>query len=255
MHGRSASAPTRSGSAEMALALIRKQSGRSPEREALAAAIADHASHLKGRDAAIRAEASADGAVYAARRAVNAAETGIEAAVAAAARHVHDQALGIAGDAPVTVRAARERLVDAEDALAAATGAHEALRADLARFDASLTGIRLKAAVTAVLQREGAVAARAVADHVARLECELVAAGQALEFLIGAKAYPVSDEIGHKFGKPADPAIRSAQMRLTSPPLSWRDLLGKQDGAHQWRAALAALETNAGALLPAAAAG
>ena len=235
------------------MALLRKAPAPtlSPERTALAAAIEKHAAYLAECDAASRAEGLAEDVVYRARRAVDAARPAVEQAQAEAGRYLVAKAQGTAGEAPRTIRQARDALTDAEDTLEAAIAARDAVKAEVARLTTSWTDTAVTRAAKAVLQAERHAAARAVAAEVIRLQHDLVRVGQVLAFLVEAQAFPVIDAVGSNHGKPADEDVRDALWRCQhSPPLTWHELMQQSDGAAEWRAAVAALKTDATAPLP-----
>lgn len=221
----------------------------SPERSALAAAIIAHNEHLAARAAAVNAEAPAVAALKAARGAVRDAETAVAAAPDARTRYLMAKAHGTTETPPASAREAAEALSDAEAELAAAEAALEALRAD-AQGAYSPTDRRLQEAVRAVILAEAGSAAAAVVAEVDRLQRELVRQGQLLTFLVDQQAFPVSNEIGSTYGKPADRTVRDTLYRLQWAPMSWTEICRQQDGAADWRSALAALQADATAPLP-----
>lgn len=230
------------------MALLPKRAPLSPERTALADAIKARAARQSEADAREAAKAHAEAAVYDARRAVDAAHAAVREAPEAAVRHLLATAAGTAGERPLTAREARDALTDAEHHLEAALAASDESNATARSHD--LTDLRLTEAVQAVLRTEGAAVTNGIAATVARLQHELVVAGQALAYLIDIQAFPVSDQIGASYGKPSDAAIRTTAYRLQSPPMTWHEITPRTDGAAPWRAAVAALSTDATAPLP-----
>ncbi len=103
---------------------------RSPERQALAAAIAKRDDILVEIDAITSAYQNAEQAVFAARHVIEAAEKGIENAKTNAADHLTNQLLGKVGAAPVTIKQARQAFLDAEDELSTVQAAREALQSE-----------------------------------------------------------------------------------------------------------------------------
>lgn len=103
---------------------------RTPAREALAKAI------VKRNEAAARVEAiesarrTAQQNVFVAQTALEDAQQNVETAKANAAKHLTDTALGKTTAAPLSIRAARNIVQDAEDQLDAAVAARAALSDD-----------------------------------------------------------------------------------------------------------------------------
>ncbi|HEX2941490.1 MAG TPA: hypothetical protein VHO91_10615, partial [Rhodopila sp.] len=140
---------------------------------------------------------AAQEAVQARRDAVERAEAAIATAKAEAAAYMVAQRLGTAGDAPTTIKEARAHLVDAQDDLAAAMAACDTLASQLEEttHDAIL-GMRVKEGAESVVRAEAAEHARAVAAEVARLERELVRAGNELLWLVGRGVFPRHEHPG-----------------------------------------------------------
>lgn len=223
----------------------------SPERSALALAITAHNEYQAAKTVAVNAEGPAVAAVKAAREAVRDAEAGVADAPDARTRFLVAKARGVDQTPPLTAREAADALTDAEAEFAAAEAALEALRAEAQDAVAySPTDRHLQEAVRAVLLAEGGPAAAAVVAEVDRLQQELVRLGQLLTFLVNQKAFEVSDEIGSSYGKPADRTIRHTLKRLDWAPTTWSEICSRQDGAAEWRSALAALLNDATAPLP-----
>ena len=108
---------------------LRKQSppSRTPQRQALADAIAAHTEAEQHLAAIKQALESSTSAIFAAERAVKAAESAIEEAKKNAATHLVATMLNTAGTPPITVKAARSTLLDEQDQLDAASDAKIAL--------------------------------------------------------------------------------------------------------------------------------
>ncbi len=233
------------------MALLRKSADVSPERTALAAAIDAHGAHLAQRDGARRAEGLADEAVARARRAFTIAEDEAEHAQSNTAQFLIRQAMGVAGDPPRTLRQAQDAVADARSELDAAKAALEAIRVEVKRLDTSWTEGKVRDAAKAVMRAECSTAAMAVGAEVVRLQTALVQAGQVLAFFVKANAVPTIGAIGSMHGQAEDKLIQTAMHRmLNSPPLTWDEIMQQRDTAAPWRAALAALETDANAPLP-----
>jgi predicted RNase H-like nuclease (RuvC/YqgF family) len=108
---------------------------RTPEREALAAAIARHNNAVREFDATERALRETKARIYHddnAAEAVEKAKAAVESAKVNAAKHMTESLLGKAGEAPVSIQEARRALQNAEDEL-------EALQAVKATLQARFT--------------------------------------------------------------------------------------------------------------------
>lgn len=225
----------------------------SPERVALAAAIEAHAEYLAGRDAVCAGVQPAWDQWREAVRAVDAAETALGDAPAAFERYLKDKAQGKAGDRPPSIREAREGLADAQYAAAAADAARRAMQAEADKpVNLSMTDIKLRDARQAVLRAEALPAAQAVAAEVIRLQNQMVARFHVLDLLVRSGVFPTVTEHGAAHGQPADPAVRAALQRVHSRQAvaAWDIWDVHANAADGWRAALTAIETDAGAPLP-----
>ena len=227
----------------------------SPERAALAAAIAVHVDLQARRAATSAAMQTADSAIWDARRRLDAAPELVERAKANAAQHLADVARGVPGMPPQSIREARNAVTDAENDLDAAKAARDALRAQMEELDghAYLVKGAVERAALAVIGAEAADAARAMAADLVRLQREMLATGQAVEWLIRtAKALPIGEKPGGMFGRAVDDATRYAISRLHTNPDSWDTSRPRTmgDGAAPWVAAFAALQVDATAPLP-----
>ncbi len=201
-------------------------SPRSPERAALAAAIDRHNAATRYLAANETAQQRTFQTIRDARRAVEAATAAIDEAKANAARHLTDTAMGTAGNAPLTVKDARAKVQDAEDALEAAICAQSALveQQKAAESDLQYARMALDYRVRDVVKAE-ANAGALVSDYVA-LHRDLVNRRRVLEFL---------------------------NLRDTIPKgLSWQGEGNWPDlpGAAPWRNAVTALESDPDAPLP-----
>ena len=157
-------------------------SSRSPERQALAAAIEASAQLSVEIEAIEGAHEGATQSVYAARHAVEDAEKAIEDAKTNAADFLTKKLLGTAGAAPLTIKQARAALQDAEDELVAAQAAREALRQKLSAMEKrpSFAESKIKECALAVIAAEAPIA-----DFVARYEranCEFTDAARILQW-------------------------------------------------------------------------
>ena len=213
------------GKALTAAASVRTTS-RSPQREALAEAVARHTTAARLVPAIKGEFAAADEAVYDAQDAVERTSPAVAEAQANAGRHRVAVALGAAGPAPQSVSDARAAAQEALDAHAAALAARAALDEQhaAAAGDLQLARLVLERRVREVIAAEANIE-RLVADFVA-LHRELVGRRRVLEWL------DLQDAV------PRGTAWRSED--------GWPDL----PGAAPWKAAAAALETDPDAPLP-----
>jgi hypothetical protein len=186
----------------------------SRERAQLAAAIVAATAADTRKAALAKAVAKADAEVYAARRAVKTAEVAIEVAQGAAAKYAVDAAMGVAGAAPMTVREARARADASADDLEAAIAARDALKLEAASGGNGLPALLVQDAARQVIRSEMQQRAVALADRVAALQRELVAAGSGLEWLHRAGVLP-------KVERGVDDPIRHTVERLDVAPSQW----------------------------------
>ena len=227
-----------------------------PERAALADAIAAHVDLQAQRAATSVATQTASETIWDARRRVDAAPELVERAKANVAQHLADVARGTAGMPPQTIREARNAVTDAQDDLDVAEASRDALRAEMERLDGQAYFIKdaVEKAALAVIAAEMADATRTLAADLVRLQGEMYATGQVLVWLTRtAKALPVGETPGGTFGRVADDTIRHAINRLQTPPAQWDGHMpatAMGDAAEPWRAALAALQADATAPLP-----
>jgi chromosome segregation ATPase len=200
---------------------------RSAERAELATGIARLAEAHRRVAAVETAIETIEPTIWSAQDGIERAQAAIETAKTAAARHLADLAMGTAGPAPVTITAARSALVSAEDELSARQAARKALDSELeaAKAEVGNAGRALdRAALTVAAAEAGARASRLLAEHVA-LQRRYLESRAVMEFLdgLGVLAFAGS---------------------------AWRYEPKDIDGAAAWRAALAALRTDADAPLP-----
>ncbi len=227
-----------------------------PERAALAHAIAAHAAaaaHVAAIDAAAQ---RASEAVWDAQAAITKVGEAIGEAREAMLQHLIAAAGGGTGAAPHTEREARADLADAEAALDAARAARDALKgrlpeAEQARYRAAW--VRTEAA-RAVIAAEAADHAAALAAEVESLQRDALRKGAALCWLVKAGAVPTVQRVGGEFGRPADSATRDTltrhEMVLQVDTVDgWQNSTAKA-GAAAWNDALAALERDAAAPVP-----
>ena len=197
----------------------------SPLRRELAMEIARNRLLAERHAALVVACDAARESVWAGRVDVERAEGGVEAAKAAAATHLVDLANGTAGAAPVTIRAARAALVDAEDDLAAREAARVALDAQLAeaKHAPEFARQRLRDAALAVVREEAAEIAQRCVERVEQLQMQITKAGFELQWLFSAAVIPHDDGPGRaEYAK--DSRVNMALSRLRSPVTSWNEL-------------------------------
>jgi hypothetical protein len=223
----------------------------SPERAALAHAIAAAADAGARKAALERASQNANSDVMRAIGLAEAAEAALAEAQGNTIRHVVDKALGTAGAAPVTIREARAAVIEAQDHLEESRGIRAALKAELDAGDNGLTALRVTDAARAVVRVEMQQRAVALAGRVAKMQREIVAAGSGLEWLSRAGVFP------ERNGAPADENIRHTVSRMELAPNQW--VLGtiryaaafaEPTGALAWEAAFEALKRDAATALP-----
>ena len=221
---------------------VKKPAATSPERVALAEAIAKR----DERRAHIAATAAAIGNAEAAWRDAglrrSAAEAGVASAKAEAVERLTAGQPGAATAAASTVKAARSAMTEADDDLEAAAAALDALRRrsdDLAQFS-YLPEQRVAEAVSTVVRNSPAVAA--LVAEVAELQRKLADKGAALLFLAGNL-----DMANNPDG--TTNATKLALTRCQTPMTTWKALLSAGAVA-PWSEALAALAVDATAPLP-----
>ena len=222
---------------------------RSPEREALAAAIAHRAEMQVEQTKLATAAAGAESRVHAARAAVESATENLKTAKAAAIDYEIAAATGVASDAPPTIDAARQRIVSAEDALEVARSTRDALKERLAAYRMSLSTATDRVTRTAreILRQSPSVAAALEAAEASQRK--MVDANAALFWLVSE---------GVADGVSAESSRLLARFRyLTKPGLGmnpeiWAVLVRDSSipGGTPWQAALTALCADADAPLP-----
>ena len=227
-----------------------------PERAALAYAIAAHAAAVANVQATNDAGERASYAVYDAQAVVATALEGVNEAREATVHHLIAVAGGDTGPAPRTERQARDALADAEAALDAARAARDALKGRLpgAEQARDRAARNRSEAARAVIAAEAAGYAAALAEEVEKLQAAALRKGAALAWLTNIGAFPVVKQVGPVFGKPADPRIRAIVGRHEEAlqEYSYEDWNRKTaaGAAVVWNDALAVLERDANAPLP-----
>lgn len=225
----------------------------SPERAALAKAVAAQQEETLRSDSLRSAHAASIDAVYAARDRVEQAQALLEKSKADAADHAVAVAMGRADKAPVSIREARAKLTEAEDDLAACEATRDALARQVERIGQTFTSDRLREAAGAVVRTEAGDHAHAVAEKVAALQIDLVRYGTELRWLAGAGVFPWSEEPGSpQYHRVTDPNVATALSRLDSPSSSWNELHRVPDlqGHVTWAEAMSKLELDANTALP-----
>lgn len=227
-----------------------------PERAALAYAIAAHAAAVAHVNATDDASTRATSAVWDAQAALTAAQASVIEARDATVQHLIEVASGGTGLAPRTERQARDAVADAEAALDAARATRDALKGRLpdAEADRDRTARKRTDAARAVIAAEAAGHATALAVEVEALQRQSLAQGAALRWLVSAGAVPVITAIGFIHGQAADDVTRAAVMRhdmtlLIHTPDGWHRTAAAA-GDVRWDAALTDLERDAAAPLP-----
>lgn len=227
---------------------------QSPERIALAEAIAAHAENER-EYAALYAAAAWDGPACGA---VRDAETEFEAAREAVERAKQDAvdthvatSLGTAAPVAMTIKAARAAVVDAEDTLSAAKSARDALKLRLEEAEKyrHYPAERVTAAAQAVLATSPAI--DAVVTDIARLQRELFDMAAQFHWLVRQKMISC-ERIKTGTYDSEMPLAEIVRSRLNSPPHTWHALAAEVAGARLWEDALSQLMRDAAAPLPTA---
>ena len=222
----------------------------SPARAALAIAIAEKAAADEAHRKLVAAGESLQNAVFDADGAVQAARQAIEDAKEGTVRHLTAIATGEAGKAPKTVKQARQELADAEEALELAKAARDGLakRIEEAKVTASRMVGRVAEAAKAVLAEAPAVTG--LLAEVILLQRELVSKGRALTWLMSEKILPGNAGAPRQEGDPLRDAWRTKQF-IDMLPMDYA-AGSEATCARAWQAALTALMHDATAALPAA---
>lgn len=223
-----------------------------PERAALAHAIAAHAAaaaHVRATDAE---GARVSNGVWDAQAAVTDAQTRLADLLEAAPRQP-------GGDVMLASPAedlARADLAIAEAALDAARAARDALKGRLPDAEAArdrAARVRTQAARAVVLAESTSYAAE-LGREVEALQRQMLAKGEALRWLVRFGVMPVITTIGGNYGQAADDATRAALFRhevamQTYAADRWHAAAAAA-GATPWDAVLTDLERDAAAPLP-----
>jgi hypothetical protein len=211
----------------------------SPERERLAELIAANTAADDRRAALAAATAAASDAVSSARAELHAATAGLDRARADMVEH---SIAGAGSGAPMTIRAARDRVTDAEDALVVAVGVSDSLAAQLADVgNPEWAKDRLRDGAFAVIATEAKPQA-------------IVAATELRQQLAGRLAELEWLHLNgllrrNTFGVPSDSSVSAGLVLLQSA--AWADQAAAMAaGRDRWDAALAALMRDPSAPLP-----
>lgn len=187
---------------------------------------------------------------------VEAAKDALERAKEAASAHVLASAIGTAGVPPVTVKAARAALQEAEDEHAAAITARNGL--DEHVTDAERNRLkadnRVRDAAKAVMRDHAA----GLLDEVLRLQREMIAKGRALSWLMREEVLPGDSPKPRQEDDPLRAAWRTKQFIDMLPADYLVDAeTGRYEANHRlysgapaWQEALEALTRDANATLP-----
>jgi len=197
-------------------------------RATLRVAIQKHANLTQRLAELTKAVPQADASVVQARRAVEAATQAVTEAKANAASYATARALGTAGTAPPPMRNARLKLTDAEDALEIAKAAAANLAKEHKETEQALSYARsdVERAVAAVVRADAAT--KALFAEFERTRQRLADLRQAVELVA--------------FHFPQMERLSLLSERIDDVPSAKR---------REWETALAALQTNAEAELPA----
>lgn len=225
----------------------RAAAGTSPERAALAAALAVLRQREAEASALRSAVAAATETVWTSDSRRREALAAIETAKQAAADHAVATALGTTTTPPVSIKAARDRLAATDDEAEVAVATRDALKERHAAAESSATFARLTVdrAVSAVIGAAPEVVAAIAAAE--RAQREYVRTATAVLRLARSDAL----DLGRWLPDGRSPA-QTVLDRISSPLASWSALLNDPalDGAAEWDRALAALLTDADAPLP-----
>jgi chromosome segregation ATPase len=206
---------------------------RSPEREALAAAIERRNNAVRGLDATQKALSDMQTRRTDARAAVDKAKADVETAKTETAAHLTATALGQVVDAPLTIKEARGGLQEAEDAFETVQSTIATLETNIKAWNEDLYWAKdkLEKAPKAVVHSEPAIRS-------------LVAKFEAVKSELERRRFDLL-WLSRKDLIPAD-LVNWGLDRLQHIPLA--DAL--PDGTAPWKAALDELAVNSGAPLP-----
>lgn len=223
----------------------------SAEREALARANEDNRTRRERVAAIETALATARNGLWTAKATLKAATAAIQAAKANAAQHLVSVASGQSEVPPITIKAARAALIDAQDDLEVAEATIAALEAELCDATNALNGSGSRTVFATLDLLRASPEIPALLEEVARLQIELANKGQALLWAADKKliAGVVGGMMPNGEWRPPSKA-RAVLDMLLSPPLMWKGLIDPGHGAAEWEAVLTALQSDASAPLP-----
>lgn len=234
---------------------VKKRTAVSPERAALADAVARFKGAEARRNAVLKAEETAIRAVWEARTVMEGAEAAVTAAREEAVRQTVARLMGedVAEASPVTraSQVAQDARVRHEDAIAA----RDILNARRGEDDRAVqsAAMGLDSCVGAVIAAEAAPRAAALAAEVIALQRELAAKSNELFWLVDHRAFPQAEGYTGIAARPADNELRQALIRLHEAPVTaWTDLLPRPAPSVVWSAARDALRLDPAAPLPGA---
>jgi len=218
----------------------------SPERRELADRIAELAEAEARKIANVGAEDRLWGMQHAAQAAVNGATLALAEAHCAAVTALHAGA----PSGPSPVRAARERLVDATDALEAARQARAELNARTADAERDVESARRRRhdAALEVVRTEALPPGNALVAEMLRLQSELARHAAALSWLMDAEVFATGTVPGVDFGVLRDREVYRLAARVPFCA-GWAEP-GDERGDSPWQAWLDALIRDATAPLP-----
>jgi hypothetical protein len=218
---------------------------RSPERQSLALAIETRDTH-RARIVSLQAAIQRIGFVWRAEETVTAAREGIEEARRADSKRLTDAVIANTPPPPSTVPAARRALEEVEDALANLIATKATLEADIAALQSSelFRDDAVTSAVSAVLLTEGAPTIAALVTELDGLHHQMIDRHHAPRALESANGVIVKEANLYT-------PLALVSKRYDTPPAYWN--IAQQPGPlfEAWRAAIAALKTDANAPLPA----
>jgi hypothetical protein len=221
---------------------------RSPEREALATAIARRAAAVDRLDRAERALARAGEMGREAYSDEQRAETALVDARAGEDRWLADALLADGEPGTSPIRTAEAALAKAREQREAAGNASTALRQQVERDRVAVDYARQDVRRAAAQVLGASPATEAAIERLERAEAELVEAGDQMLWLCRVGAIDI--ERAPDGGWRADATdmrhrARSAARRLEAPPIAWHELIRQAAGTAEWEAVLVALTDDA----------
>lgn len=206
---------------------------RSPEREALAAAIERHAHAVRNLDATTRAIDDASTVTTAANQLAAVAAEAVETAKQNAVTHVTARMMGEVNEAPISVRDARELLQSADDDATTARDVEAGLRSSLKAREEEVYWAKRKLtdAIRAVVVSEPGI--RSLIRKFKELQDDLEARRGDLRWL--DSQFLIPDDL--RFWEAAEMHVEPLRGSLP-------------EGAAPWAAALEELASNSEAPLP-----